>query len=107
MTQEAPHEGSSLVLTDLHDNDAIAVMPEFASVETNITGEKSRIVQSSKNDDNVVIQETFSAPIYTNLPYRYAPCFKQLALSFEDILVQKNQTRRDSILASVTTYWPE
>jgi hypothetical protein len=107
MPQEAPYESSRLVLTNLHDDDAIAVMPQLASVETTVAGEEGRIIQASKGDRDLVILETLPAPIHSNLPHTYAPGFEQLALSVEDILIQKDQAGRGSILASVTTYWPE
>lgn len=89
--QKAPHERGDFILPDVCHNDAVASVPQARRKEVGVTGEKGSVTLPSQQNDNLLILQTLSAEIETDLSWRQPPRLEQQALSVQDVLVKNNQ----------------
>jgi hypothetical protein len=65
--------------------------PLCLSIEVAVPREKRGIALPFQQNDNLLIHQTLSADVKTNLFGRQTPRLKQQALPFKDALVENNQ----------------
>ena len=105
--QEAADERSDLILPDFRNNYAIARVPQSRLKKVAVPREKRGIALPSQQNDNLLILQTLSAKVETDLFCSQPPRLKQQALSIKDVLVKNNQACARSSTYSGAVYCSE
>ena len=105
--QEAADERSDFILPDACHNDTVAGVPQARLKEVAIPREERGIALSSQQNNNLLIYQTLSAKVKTNLSRRQPPRLKQQALSIKDVLIENNQACARSSTYSGAVYCSE
>ncbi len=90
MAQEPPDERSDFILSNTCHNDTVAGVPQTRLKKVAVPREKGSITLSSQQNGNLLVFETLSAKVETDLSCRQSPRLEQQALSIQDILIKNN-----------------
>jgi hypothetical protein len=107
VSQEAADERSNFILPDACHNYAVAGVPQARLKKVAVPREKGGIALSSQQNDNLLVLQTLSAKVETNLLCRQPPRLKQQALSIKDVLIKNNQACARSSTYSGAVYCSE
>jgi hypothetical protein len=107
VAQEAPDERSNFILSDTCHNDTVAGVPQTRVKKVAVPREKGSITLSSQQNDNLLVFQTLSAKVETDLSCRQSPRLEQQALSIQDILIENNQACARSSTYSGAVYCSE
>ncbi|MGD1072169.1 MAG: hypothetical protein ABSB15_18735 [Bryobacteraceae bacterium] len=107
MPQEAADERGNFILPDARHNDAVARVPQARIEKVSVPREKRGIALPFQQNDNLLVLQTLSANIETNLSGRQPPRLKQQALPLKDVLVENNQACARSGTYSGAAYCSE
>jgi len=105
--QEAADERSDLILPHACHHDAVAGVPQAWHEKIAVPREKGSVALSPQQNHNLLVLQTFSAKVETDLSRRQPPCLKQQALSIKDVLIKNNQARARSSTYSGAVYCSE